>query len=501
MGTPQYMAPEQLEGHDVGQPADMWALGATLYTAVEGEPPFTGPTLTATVAAILNRDPEPPAHAGHLAPVISGLLAKDPAARPDAAAASSALAAMPGARRTPAPSPEAPSDADAHDADAPDAVSPEGDTHPPTVTTATPAAASRPPTAAARRGVPRGTTPGRPAGRDRRRNRMFLAGGAVLVVVAATIALVLTQGNGGSGHPSTAGGSSSPASSGASDAVKVTGGFGALPGVSIPKASPGTALVTKTLIQGTGKPLTTSDSLVGNFALYDWKGTTSKLVSSTYTSGSPTLLSGQMLPGLEKALRGQKEGSRVLAVVPPADGFGPAGNPQIGVGGTDTLVFVIDMVAVLGNTEGATGAQVSSGGGALPTVTAAPGKAPTVKVPATAPPGKLTVKTLAQGTGAKVAKGDYVVVQYAGVVWKTGKVFDSSWSRSVPFAFTIGRGQVVKGWDNGLVGQSAGSRVLLSVPPADGYGATPPSGSGIGKTDTMIFVVDILGAYKPHVTK
>jgi FKBP-type peptidyl-prolyl cis-trans isomerase len=515
MGTPEYMAPEQLEGHDVGQPADMWALGATLYTAVEGEPPFTGPTLTATVAAILNRDPEPPAHAGHLAPVISGLLAKDPAARPDADAASSALAAMPGARRTPAPSPQAPSDPDASDADrpdadgpdadgpdadAPDAVSPAGDAHPPTVTTATPAA-SRPPAVAARRSAPRGTTAGRPAGRDRGRNRMFLAGGAVLVVVAVTIALVLTQGNGGSGHPGTAGGSSSPASSGASDAVKVTGAFGALPGVSIPKASPGAALLTKTLIQGAGTPLTASDSLVGNFALYDWKGTTSKLVSSTYTSGSPALLSGQMLPGLEKALRGQKEGSRVLAVIPPADGFGPGGNPQIGVGGTDTLVFVIDMVAVLGNTEGAAGAQVSSGGGGLPTVTVTPGKAPTVKVPAAKPPARLTVKTLAQGTGAKVATGDYVVVQYTGVVWETGKVFDSSWSRSAPFAFTIGKGQVVKGWDNGLVGQSAGSRVLLSIPPADGYGATPPSGSGIGKTDTMIFVVDILGAYKPHVTK
>ena len=167
------------------------------------------------------------------------------------------------------------------------------------------------------------------------------------------------------------------------------------------------------------------------------------------------------------------------------------------MGGTDTLVFVIDMVAVIGNTDGASGAQVSSGGGTLPTVTVTPGKAPTVKVPASAPPAKLTVKVLAQGTGQKVAKGDYVVVQYTGVIWKTGKVFDSSWSRSAPFAFTLGAGQVVKGWDNGLLGQPVGSRVLLAVPPGDGYGASPPSGSGIGKTDTMVFIVDILGTYSP----
>jgi peptidylprolyl isomerase len=270
--------------------------------------------------------------------------------------------------------------------------------------------------------------------------------------------------------------------------------------VTIPKAKPGPALFTKTVIQGTGKPLTTSESLVGNFVLYDWKGATHKLVSSTFTSGSPTLFTGQLLPGLEAALIGQKAGSRVLAVIPPKDGFGASGNPQIGVGATDTLVFVIDMVSAIGNTDGATGAQVSSGGGALPTVTAAPGKAPSVKVPATAPPAKLTVKTLAQGSGPKVAKGDYVVVQYTGVIWKTGKVFDSSWSRSAPFAFSIGKGQVVKGWDNGLVGQAVGSRVMLSIPPADGYGKAGVSSGTvkIAGTDTLVFVVDILGTYTPH---
>jgi FKBP-type peptidyl-prolyl cis-trans isomerase len=522
VGTPQYMAPEQLEGHDVGRSADMWALGATLYTAVEGQPPFSGPTLAATVAAIVSRDPEPPGHAGDLAPVIASLLAKDPEGRPDADSAFDAIAAVTpsGVRRAQVPDEEEPaedaaepgasgagspsadsSDADSSDADKPDTGQPDTAAYPPTVTTASPAARRRATsvTTATRSGGARGTARGGARGRpaDRGRKRLLLAGGAVLTVAAVTVALILTQGN-GSGHHGTSGTSSSAAGPGS--AVGVSGAFGAAPKVSIPKASPGSALFTKAVIQGTGKPLTATASLVGNFALYDWKGAANKLVSSTYTS-SPTLFTGQLLPGLEKALIGQKEGSRVLAVLPPKDGFGASGNPQIGVGGTDTLVFVIDMVAVIGNTDGASGAQVSSGGGNLPTVTVNPGKAPTVKVPASAPPAKLTVKVLAQGTGQRVAKGDYVVVQYDGVIWKTGKVFDSSWSRSAPFAFTIGGGQVVKGWDNGLVGQPAGSRVLLAVPPADGYGASPPSGSGIGKSDTMIFVVDILGAYKPGAAK
>jgi outer membrane protein assembly factor BamB len=93
IGTTRYMAPEQLEGEAVGPPADMWALGATLYTAAEGAPPFGGDTLTALISAILTREPAPSGNAGPLRDLIGMLLYKHPAARPTARAVASALAA------------------------------------------------------------------------------------------------------------------------------------------------------------------------------------------------------------------------------------------------------------------------------------------------------------------------------------------------------------------------------------------------------------------------
>jgi eukaryotic-like serine/threonine-protein kinase len=93
VGTPAYMAPEHFDGGATGPAADLWALGVTLYTAVEGVPPFTGATMTALMGAILAKASARPQHAGPLLEVLSALLAKDPAQRPDTQATARALSA------------------------------------------------------------------------------------------------------------------------------------------------------------------------------------------------------------------------------------------------------------------------------------------------------------------------------------------------------------------------------------------------------------------------
>ena len=321
------------------------------------------------------------------------------------------------------------------------------------------------------------------------------------LAITSLLAVGVIAGCGSSSSSSAAAGSKASASSSASSAadtytsVTATGAFGKAPTVSIPAKNGSGALYTKTLIQGTGPALTSSQSLLGNFVLYDWSGKTHKLLGSTYSDGVPTLFTGSLLPGLETALEGQKVGSRVLAVIPPKDAFGAAGNSQIGVGANDTVIFVVDMVKTFNNTAGVPGTQTSNGGGALPTVTAgATGKGPTITIPKTAAPKTLQVKTLIKGTGPVVKKGNYLVVQYTGVNYRTGKVFDSSWSRSEPWATVIGEGQVISGWDTGLVGQTVGSRVLLVIPPKDGYGSAGSSSAGIKGTDTLVFAIDIISA-------
>jgi FKBP-type peptidyl-prolyl cis-trans isomerase len=316
---------------------------------------------------------------------------------------------------------------------------------------------------------------------------------AAALATTSLLAVAVIAGCGSSSSSSASSAATSSANSATS--VTATGTFGKAPTVTIPDAKASGALYTKTVIQGTGAKLTSAQSLLGDFVLYDWSGKTHKLLGSTYSEGVPTLFTGSLLPGLETALIGQKVGSRVLAVIPPKDAFGTAGNSSIGVGANDTVVFVVDMLKAFPNTEGVSGTQTSDGGGALPTVKpGAAGKGPTITIPNTAAPKTLQVKALIKGTGAVVKKGQYIVVQYTGVNWRTKKVFDSSWSRSEPWATEIGEGQVIPGWDTGLVGQTVGSRVLLVIPPADGYGKTGSSAAGINGTDTLVFAVDIIAA-------
>src|SRR5262249_57473628 len=117
---------------------------------------------------------------------------------------------------------------------------------------------------------------------------------------------------------------------GGKTAVTATGAFDKTPTVTIPKATPGNSLTVRTLIQGSGTTLTKSDALAANFVLYFWQGKSSSLKANTFT-GSPTVIGGKMLPRLATALLGKTVGSRILAVIPPPPGYGPARNSQLGI--------------------------------------------------------------------------------------------------------------------------------------------------------------------------
>jgi FKBP-type peptidyl-prolyl cis-trans isomerase len=115
---------------------------------------------------------------------------------------------------------------------------------------------------------------------------------------------------------------------------------------------------------------------------------------------------------------------------------------------------------------------------------------PKVKVPKGAPPQKLVIKDLEEGSGPEAKPGDEVTVQYVGVNYKTGKQFDASWDRGEPFTFMLGEGLVVEGWEKGIPGMKPGGRRELIIPPDEGYGYSRIE--GIPPGSTLVFVVDLI---------
>jgi peptidylprolyl isomerase len=253
----------------------------------------------------------------------------------------------------------------------------------------------------------------------------------------------------------------------------------------------------KVLTPGTGKAATKADTVRLRAQIYN--GTSGKLLDDGYAAGRNEegyrLGRTDIVAGFTEGLVGATKGGRIAFTIPPEKGFGSAGNDQLGVKGTDTIVVVADIADVRTPLTKVDGTQTAAPAG-LPTVEFknGPTKEPTVTVPKSAAPTTTQQATLVQGTGATVQKGQTISAQYHGLLWKDGSVFDSSWQRGASADFPIGVGGVIPGWDNTLVGKKVGSRVLLVIPPKDGYGeaGSPPKISG---KDTLVFVVDILDAY------
>lgn len=287
----------------------------------------------------------------------------------------------------------------------------------------------------------------------------------------------------------------------ASPMPSVGGAFGKSATLKIPQGQkPSGKFVVHTVSEGSGPTVGSSDFASAQMLVQDW---TSGKTLSPYSAGTPQLLNpqAQLIPAIEKAVRGHKVGSRVLVVAPPAAAAAEmsSGN-SMGVKKTDTLALVVDVTKKVGTTDAVSGTQQASPSD-MPQVTAKAGKPATFTVPASAKTAKkLKTAVLVKGDGQTISAGEDAVVQYSGALLSNGKVFDSSWSHGGASCFSTAQGQsgactsVIPGMANGLVNQKVGSRVLMSIPAADAYGATPPSGAGIPKNADLTFVVDILAA-------
>lgn len=275
--------------------------------------------------------------------------------------------------------------------------------------------------------------------------------------------------------------------------VQVKGAFGSKPTVQVPTPFAVGKTVRQVLTRGAGAPVTRGQRVTVDYLGVN--GADGREFNSSFGArpSSFVLDPRQYLPGLVTAVIGTSVGSRVLVAIPPADAYGVSGQPSVGIGPTDTIVVVVDVRSARDVLTRATGTAVTPRSG-LPQVTVRSDGEPSIRLPRGTAPATLVVQPLIVGRGAKVRKGQQITVQYTGVIWPGGRRFDSSWDRDTPAVFPIGRGQVVAGWDEGLVGQPVGSRVLLALPPDKGYGAAGRPASGIKGTDTLVFVVDILDA-------
>jgi peptidylprolyl isomerase len=118
---------------------------------------------------------------------------------------------------------------------------------------------------------------------------------------------------------------------------------------------------------------------------------------------------------------------------------------------------------------------------------------PVVEVPVGQDPSyQLEVEDIVVGEGDEAVSGKTVDVHYVGVSWATGKQFDASWDRGSTFAFGLGKGQVIAGWDQGVAGMRVGGRRRITIPPMLAYGKRG-AGGVIGPDETLVFVVDLLG--------
>ena len=107
------------------------------------------------------------------------------------------------------------------------------------------------------------------------------------------------------------------------------------------------------------------------------------------------------------------------------------------------------------------------------------------------PPSSLQITDVVEGEGDPAEDGDALTVHYVGASWSSGAQFDATWDRSQPYTFTLGTGDNIEGWEQGLRGMREGGRRVLVIPPDLAYGERG-AGTDIAPGETITFIIDLL---------
>ena len=274
----------------------------------------------------------------------------------------------------------------------------------------------------------------------------------------------------------------------ASDAVVVYGDLGTAPVITAYGPFSVDRVERTVAIEGSGAPVERGDLVEVAITILN---ATSGERAPGPASARVLLTERATQPGLLATILCATPGSRIVGVVPAEDAFGSAGQPELAIGPDDDLVLVVDVLAVVPQQAEGTAVALPADFPALDVDVDASGR-PTGTIPDGAPPGATLSARRIEGTGPVVGAGDEFLVQFQAVNWRTGAVFDETWGDAPRSLLSV-----LPGVDAAIVGRTVGSRLLVIVAPADGFGAEGSPSSGIAATDTVVYVVDILATTAP----
>jgi FKBP-type peptidyl-prolyl cis-trans isomerase len=227
----------------------------------------------------------------------------------------------------------------------------------------------------------------------------------------------------------------------------------AKPKVQVPSAPPPKKLLVEDSEVGSGPTAKAGDEVTVHYVGVEYKN--GKQIDASWDRGEPfsfQLGGGTVIKGWEQGVPGMKVGGRRQLIIPSNLAYG-----------SGALIFVIDLVAI------------------GPQETTRAKEEPEIRVPNGPPPTKVVINELREGSGEEVKAGDEILVDYVGVNYRTGEKFESTWAGNDPSSFTLGTGEVIKGWDVGLKGMKVGGRRELIIPSSLAY-----------KTGTLIYVIDLV---------